>query len=67
MLQSPVGSNKAVTESLVLSRWHDYQQDIEEGEVSITFSDILFFSTACKVFPARKIHPTIQFLHHAEQ
>ena len=33
---SPVGSTKAVTESLVLSRWSDYLQDIEDGEVSIT-------------------------------
>ncbi|CAB4019364.1 G2 M phase-specific E3 ubiquitin- ligase-like, partial [Paramuricea clavata] len=66
VFQSPVGSNKAVTESLVLSRWHDYLQDIEEGEDSLTFNDILFFSTACKVLPARKIYPTIQFLHHPE-
>ena len=64
--QSPVGSNKAVTESLVLSRWHDYLQDIEEGEDSIAFSDILFFATGCKVLPARKIHPSIQFLHEPE-
>ena len=64
--QSPVGSNKAVTESLVLSRWHDYLQDIEEGEDSLTFNDILFFSTACKVLPARNIYLTIQFLHHPE-
>ena len=44
VIQSSVGSNKAVTESLVLSRWHDYLQDIEEGEDSLTFNDILFFS-----------------------
>ena len=67
VIQSPAGSNNAVTESLVLSRWHDYLQDIEEGEDCITFNDLLFFSTACKVLPARKIYPTIQFLHHPEE
>ena len=67
VIQSPVGSNNAVIESLVLSRWHDYLQDTEEGEDCITFNDILFFSTACKALPARKIYPTIEFLHHPEE
>lgn len=64
--QSPFGSNKAVTESLVISRWHDYLQDIEEGEDSVTLTDILFFATGCKVLPARKIYPSIQFLHESD-
>lgn len=66
MQASPVGSTKAVTESLVLSRWRDYLQDIEEGEDSIALSDILFFATGCKVLPPRKIYPSIEFLHGAE-
>ena len=64
---SPVGSSKAITESLVLSRWRDYLQDIEEGEDSIALSDILFFATGCKVLPPRKISPVIEFLHEAER
>ena len=60
---SPVGSTKAVTESLVLSRWSDYLQDIEEGEDSINLSDILFFATGCKSLPPRNIYPSIEFLH----
>ena len=60
---SPVGSTKAVTESLVLSRWSDYLQDIEDGEDSIHLSDILFFATGCRTLPPRKISPTIEFLH----
>ena len=60
---SPVGSTKAVTESLVLSRWSDYLQDIEDGEDSIRLSDILFFATGCRTLPPRKISPTIEFLH----
>ena len=61
---SPVGSSKAVTESLVLSRWSDYLQEIEEGEEpTIPFSDVLFFSTGCKEMPQRAITPAIEFLH----
>lgn len=63
---SPVGSSKAITESLVLSHWHDYLQDIEEGEDSIALSDILFSATGCKVLPPRKISPVIEFLHETE-
>ena len=64
---SPVGSSKAIAESLVLSRWRDYLQDIEEGEDSIALSDILFFATGCKVLPPRKISPVIEFLHEADR
>ena len=63
---NPVGSTKAITESLVLSRWNDYLQDIEEGEDSITLNDILFFATGCKTLPPRKISPIIEFLHELE-
>ena len=64
---SPIGSNKAVLESLVLSRWRDYLQDIEEGDAPVQLNDILFFTTGCKVLPARKIYPTIEFLHDDEE
>lgn len=62
---SPVGSTKADTESLVLSRWRDYLQDIEDGEVSVTLNDILFFTTGCNVLPPRLLSPSIEFLHDA--
>ena len=61
---SPVGSSKGLTESLVLSRWSDYLQDIEDAEDSdITLSDILFFTTGCKVLPQRAMPVTVDFLH----
>ena len=61
---SPVGSSKSLTESLVLSRWSDYLQDIEDAEDSdITLSDILFFTTGCKVLPQRTLPVTVEFLH----
>ena len=60
---SPVGSTKTVTESLVLSRWSDYLQDIEDGEDSIHLSDILFFATGCRTLRSCKISPTIELSH----
>lgn len=57
---SPVGSSKGLTESLVLSRL----QDIEDAEDSdITLSDILFFTTGCKLLPQRAMPVTVEFLH----
>lgn len=64
---SPVGSSKALTESLVLSRWGDYLQEVEDGDESdITLSDILFFTTGCRELLQRGICPTIEFLHGQE-
>ena len=61
---SPVGSSRGLTESLVLSRWSDYLQDTEDEEDSdITLSDILFFTTGCKVIPQYAIPVTVEFLH----
>ena len=52
----------------MLSRWRDYVQDIEEGEEPVELNDILFFTTlGCKVLPARKMYPTIEFLHDIEE
>ena len=62
---SPTGSSKAVLESLVLSRWRDYLQDVEDGEEPIDLNDILF-ATGCKDLPPRKIYPSIEFLHEDE-
>ncbi|XP_078375435.1 LOW QUALITY PROTEIN: G2/M phase-specific E3 ubiquitin-protein ligase-like [Oculina patagonica] len=66
---SPVGSTKVVTERLVLSRWRDYLQDIEEGEESIALSDILFLVLAhCKIplfqTPIKKLYENSYFYHH---
>lgn len=66
---SPVGSSKALTESLVLSRWSDFLQEVEENEEStISLVDVLFFSTGCKEIPQRAatISPAIGFLHDQE-
>lgn len=64
---SPIGSSKAIAESLILSHWRDYLQDIQEGEDSTALSDILFFATGSKVLPPHKISPVIKFLHEAER
>ena len=66
VINSPVGSSRAVTESLVLSRWQDYVQDVEEEEEHPTLADILFFVIACRTLPPRKVSPEIQFLHEPE-
>ncbi|EDO30015.1 predicted protein [Nematostella vectensis] len=62
---SDVGSTRAVTESLVLSRWRDYLQDLEDKEDAVSRSDVLFFATGCHSLPPRKktMNPTIEFLH----
>ncbi|KAK2558696.1 G2/M phase-specific E3 ubiquitin-protein ligase [Acropora cervicornis] len=60
---SPAGSSKAVTESLVLSRWSDFLQDVEDEDIGITLSDILFFTTGCRVLPQREMPVTVEFLH----
>ena len=60
VISSPVGSKKVVTESLVLSRWRDYLQDIEDGEVSDKLNDILFFTTGCNVLPPHLNFCTMQ-------
>ena len=60
---SPVGSTKAVTESLVLSRWSDYLQDIEDSQDSIDLSDILFFATGCRTLdPVRYPLPSNSYM-----
>ncbi|KAK2564370.1 G2/M phase-specific E3 ubiquitin-protein ligase, partial [Acropora cervicornis] len=60
---SPAGSSEAVTESLVLSRGSDFLQDVEDEDIDITLSDILFFTTGCRVLPQCEMPVTIEFLH----
>ena len=49
--RSDEGSNAHAKESLVLSFWNDYLQDVEEHAVDVCFNDIMFFSTGCKDVP----------------
>ena len=64
--QSEVGSNKYELENRLLSFWQDLLVDIEEGETSITFSDIIYFASGYKVIPPIAFTPELKFLHHVE-
>ena len=39
VLHSEEGSNKRATENVILSYWHDYLQDTEDGETMVTLND----------------------------
>jgi hypothetical protein len=42
--------------------------DVEErAETEVTFNDILFFASGCKVIPPFGIKLSLEFLHHAEK
>ena len=59
-----VGSNQHCSESLVVSHWNDYLLDVEErAETEVTFNDILFFCSGCKIIPP--FGKLSKFLHHA--
>ena len=60
------GSNKRGTENLVMSYWNDYLQDVDEGEVTVTFSDISFFSCCCREVPPLGLCLSLGFLHEPE-
>ena len=65
---SEVGSNRHCSESLVISHWNDYLLDVEErAETEVTFNDILFFASGCKIIPPFRIKLSLEFLHHAEK
>ena len=52
-----------------MSYWHDYLQDAEEGEVTITLSDVLFFTSWCKQLPPLQLgweFISLEFLHYAD-
>ena len=66
---SEEGSNKRTTESVVVSYWHDYLQDAEEGEVTIALSDVLFFTSGCKQLPPLRLgweFISLEFVHYAD-
>ena len=63
---SDEGSNKQATEKSVISYWNDYLQDVDEDEVSVTFSDILFFSCCCREVPPLGLCLSLGFLHEPE-
>ena len=66
--RSEEGSNQFRIESLVLSHWSDFLQDIEENViVGLSFSDILFFSSGCKAIPPLGLSLKLHFLHEAEE
>ena len=60
------GSNKYQKESLVLSYWNEYLQDIDNGEIPVNFNDILFFASGCKEIPPQGLRLSLRFLHIAE-
>ena len=63
---SDEGSNNRQRESLVLSHWRDYLQDVEDQSVEITFSDILFFVTGLRKVPPCGLALQLSFLHEPE-
>ena len=65
VLPSEEGSNKRAAENLIISYWHDYLQDAEEGETKITLSDLLFFTSGCKQLPLLRVgwDLSLEFLH----
>ena len=67
IIRSEKGSNVYQKESLVLSYWSDYLQDIDDGGSAVSFSDILFFSSGCKEIPPLGLKLTMRFLHTAEK
>lgn len=64
---SETGSNNRQLEGLVLSRWNDFLQDVEEKTVELTFRDILFFVSGVREVPPGGIELHIGFLHAPEQ
>ena len=64
--RSELGSNAHAKESLILSFWNDYLQDVEEHTVDVSFRDIMFFSTGCKDVPPLGLDMSLAFLHKPE-
>ena len=64
---SESGSNNRQLEGLVLSRWDDFLQDVEEKTVELTFRDILFFVSGGREVPPGSIELHMGFLHAPEQ
>ena len=64
--RTDAGSNAYAKESLILSFWNDYLQDVEEHAVGVSLRDIMFFSTGCKDIPPLGLEMTVGFLHEPE-
>ena len=64
--RSEVGSNRYELESLLLSFWEDLLVEVLEGEVDLSYSDILF-SSGYKVIPLIHFDPVLTFLHEVEE
>ena len=64
--RSDEGSNAHAKESLMLSFWNDYLQDVEEHAVDVRFNDIMFFSTGRKEVPPLGLEMSLAFLHEPE-
>ena len=69
VLQSEEGSNNRALENVIISHWCDYLQDVEEGETTITLSDLLFFTCGCKQLPPLRVgwDLTLGFLHDPDK
>ena len=65
--RSEKGSNRYERESVLLGYWRDLLVDIDEGNAEITHSDILYFSTGCRVIPSTFFIAGIEFLHDVEE
>ena len=65
VLYSEEGSNKRATENVILSYWHDYLQDAEDGKTMVTLSDVLFFTSGLKQLPPMRLgwDLSLGFLH----
>ena len=61
--RSEVGSNRYELESLLLFFWEDLLVDVQEGEVGLLCSDIIFFSSGYKVIPLIHLNPVLTFFH----
>ena len=69
VLYSEEGSNKRATENLILSYWHDYLQDTEDGETMVISSDVLFFTSGLKQLPPMRLGWVLSlgFLHDPDK
>ena len=69
ILFSEEGSNKRSVENVTLSYWQDYLQDVEEGETTVTFRELLFFTCGCKECPPLQLgwNLSLGFLHDPDK
>lgn len=63
---SEEGSNNRGVESVVLSHWNDFLQDVEENAVDVTFTDLLFFISGCREIPPCGLTLGLAFIHEPD-